>query len=202
MFLILAILAGCASSYKPLSPDRTHYSNTAKTDYLDFSYKLGVLREHGNKKYAKREDRKAIRIASVRITNNSQRSFVIGNDVLFYTGSSQLVLLDPSTLHKELKQGVPEYLLFLLLTPMQLTTGNDSTPIGFVIGPGIAFGNMIGAGSANQNFLRELNDFNLINKTVNAGETVFGLIGVRDTGYNPITLKIAEGALTDHPGSY
>lgn len=190
--LIPAFISGCASSYKPLKPDKTQYLNSTEIDQFRFSYKLGVLREHGNKKYAKREDRKAIRLASVKIVNNSPRPVVVGEDVLFYTGDSKLILLDPSILHKELKQGVPEYLLFLLLTPMQLTTGDDSTPIGFVVGPGIAFGNMIGAGAANQNFLRELNTFNVINKTINPGETLFGLIGVRDTGYNPITIKVAE----------
>jgi hypothetical protein len=89
-----------------------------------------------------------------------------------------------------LKQGVPVYLLYLLLTPMNLYTGDDVTPIGLVLGPGIAFGNMIGAGGANQNFLKELESFNLMNKSIQPGETLYGIIGIRDSGYNPITIKV------------
>jgi hypothetical protein len=49
---------------------------------------------------------------------------------------------------------------------------------------------MVGAGGANQNFLKELNTFNLINKTIKPGETVYGIIGIRDIGYNPINIKV------------
>jgi hypothetical protein len=189
LLMVPCLLFSCASSYKPLQPNYSLYSNTTKLEGIDFSYRLGVLREKGNKKYAKREDRKAIRLASVKITNNTPSAFVIGQDVGFYTGNSEFILLDPKTLHKELKQGVPEYLLYLLLTPMQFHSGDDSTPIGLVIGPGLALGNMLGAGGANQNFLKELNTFNVINKTVEPGQTVYGIIGVRDNGFNPITIK-------------
>jgi hypothetical protein len=88
------------------------------------------------------------------------------------------------------------------LTPTQLTTGSSTInsngtissasrlPIGLILGPGIAFGNMAVAGTANQNFLRELNEYNLINKTITPGQTVFGLIGVNDIGYNPVRIVV------------
>lgn len=49
---------------------------------------------------------------------------------------------------------------------------------------------MLAAGSANQNFLRELMQYNIINKTIESGQTVYGLIGIRDHGYNPINVRV------------
>ncbi len=49
---------------------------------------------------------------------------------------------------------------------------------------------MIIAGTANSNLEMELQQYNLINKTIPAGETVYGLIGVVDFGYNPIELVV------------
>jgi hypothetical protein len=195
--LSLLLLSGCASNYKSLTPDRTYYQSSSTDNGVEFSYKLGVLREHGNKKYAKREDKKAIRIASVRITNNGANDITIGKNVYFFSGNSEAYLIEPSLLHKELKQGVPEYLLFLLLTPMTLNNGDDSTPIGIAVGPGLAIGNMAAAGAANKKFLQELQKFDLVNKTIKPGETVYGLIGIRDTGYNPIFLKFRTDVTTD-----
>jgi hypothetical protein len=190
LFVSSLFLFSCASTYKPLRPDATSFGNTSKVDEITFSYKLGVLREHGNNKYAKREDRKAIRLASIKIVNNSTRPITIGKDVAFYIGNSELPLMEPAILHKELKQGVPIYLLYLLLTPMKFYSDDDEgTPIGLVIGPGVSIGNMAAAGSANKKFLAELNTFNLVNKTIEPGQTVYGIIGTRDIGYNPISLK-------------
>lgn len=193
LFALLA-LCGCASGYKSIKPDITYYQSREDYSGVELSYRMGILSEHRNKKYAKREDKKGIRVVAVRLMNNTNSPLVVGEDFRFYTGDSELPLLDPSIVHAELKQGVPIYLLYLLLSPMQLYTsdeqGNvDATPIGLFIGPGIAVGNMLGAGAANQNFLRELMQYNIINKTIEPGETVFGLIGIRDNGYNPISLR-------------
>lgn len=192
----LLFLASCASTYKPLRPDAAYYQASSSDNGVDFSYKLGVLREYGNKKYAKREDKKAIRIASVRIVNNTSTEFTIGKDAYFFAGNSEAYLLEPPILHKELKQGVGIYTLYFLLTTMTLNNGNESIPIGLGVGPAVAIGNMTTAGGANKKFLAELDKFNLINKTIKPGETVYGLIGIRDIGYNPISLRF-RSASTD-----
>src|SRR5436190_4906362 len=136
LLIALILMAGCASRYKPLRPDYAHYQNVANgPDGIDFAFRLGVLREQGNKKYAKREDKHAIRIASVRITNNLNRPIVVGNDLKFFSAQSELSLMEPAFVHKELKQGVPIYLLYFLLL-------DTTTPLGLIVGPGIALGNM------------------------------------------------------------
>ena len=84
----------------------------------------------------------------------------------------------------------------MLLTPTQLYTGEtnsngetDTFPIGLILGPGITAGNMIGAGTANTNFLNELEENYLYNKEIKAGETVYGIVGIYDFGYSPLTLE-------------
>lgn len=188
------VLGGCASGYHSLKPSTNYFQNGTEYYGVEFSYRMGVLREHGNKKYGKREDKKAIRVVSVKLVNHTNEPVVVGEDFRFYSGNSELVLINPYVAHRELKQGVPIYLLYLPLTFLQLNTYDengsvDTTPIGLFIGPGIAIGNMLGAGAANQNFLRELEQFNIINKTIEPGQTVHGLISIRDNGYNPIRLE-------------
>jgi hypothetical protein len=194
---LLLLISSCASTYKSLKPTSAYFGNSEDANGVVFSYKHGVLTESGNKKYAKREVSKAIKVVSVKIVNNSSKELTIGGNTKFYSGNSELRLIEPSTVHRQLKQGVPIYLLYLLLTPMTFNTSNsngtvNSTPIGYGVGPGISFGNMAVAGSANQNFLRELNEFNLINKKIVPGQTVFGLIGINDIGYNPVKLVITD----------
>ncbi|MBX2840138.1 MAG: hypothetical protein KTR26_00090 [Flammeovirgaceae bacterium] len=122
--------------------------------------------------------------------NNSTENIIFGKDYIVYSGNRPITLLETNFIHAQLKQGVPIYLLYLLLTPMQfISTNGESTPIGLVIGPGITLGNMIGAGSANSNFKKELENNLLNNKEIKSGETVYGLIGIVDNGYNQLTLK-------------
>ena len=98
-----------------------------------------------------------------------------------------------------LKQSSASYLWYLLLTPMNLYTNQtqngftrqtSSTPIGLVIGPGLAGGNMIAAGSANTKFEKDLLEYNINGVTIKKGETVSGLIGIRSDDYNSIKVKI------------
>lgn len=204
LVFVILLLSSCASTYKSLRPTSSYFGNVEDVNGVKFSYKHGVLAETGNKKYSKREVSKAVKVVSVKIENNSNKDLIIGQNAKFYSGNSELRLIDPSTIHHLLKQGVPIYLLYLLLSPIQLTTGSSTvnnngtvssgstTPIGLIIGPGITIGNMAVAGSANQNFLRELNEFNLINKKIAPGQTVFGLIGINDIGYNPVKLVVTD----------
>jgi hypothetical protein len=156
---------------------------------IDFSYKYGVLNERGNKKYVKKESLRGIKLVAVKITNNSDQAYVFGQNLKIHANGIPTNILEPQLIHQNLKQGVPIYLLYLLLTPMQLITEDSSTPIGLVIGPGVTAGNMIVAGSANDAFKTELESNYLYGKTINAGETVYGIIGIYDTGFSPLTVE-------------
>lgn len=185
----LLLITSCASSYNVINPKRIIYQNRQLDTEINFSYKYDVLNERGNKKYAKKETLKGIKIVAIKVVNNTDSSFIFGRDYKVYSGGNPITLLDPNVLQKQFKQNVPVYLLYLLLTPMKLYSGESETPIGYVVGPGLTIGNMAVAGGANKNFKNEIQSTYLNGRQINSGETVYGLIGIYDQGYNPLTLK-------------
>lgn len=197
LLLTVVLISSCASTYQPIKPDSLHYSSGDKKEGISLKYKYDLL----HKKYAKKEMKKGVNVVAIKITNSSEKDVVFGEDfVLSYENGNEIYLLDASDTFTSLKQSTPSYLLYLLLSPLNLYvtkttnggTETSSTPIGLVIGPGLAIGNMIAAGSANSKFKTELQDFNLAGVTIKKGETKSGLIGIRSSGYNAIRIKIIE----------
>lgn len=137
---------------------------------------------------------------AVKITNNSNEDLVFGKDVILtYDDGSKLYIMDNENVYSSLKQSPASYLWYLLLTPMNLYTNEtqngfqtqtSSTPIGLVVGPGLAGGNMIAASSANKKFKQNLLDYNINGTTIKKGESVSGLIGIRSDDYNSIKIKV------------
>jgi hypothetical protein len=202
-FISSLVFTNCASTYKSIAPKTVGFNSKVVDQDVEFSYEYGVLRMRGNKKYAKREDKKGIKVVAVRIINNTDKPLKFGENLNIYSDDRQILPLEPSLVHKQLKQGVAIYLLYGLLTATRLTTtkavssGNtvqqqttDVFPIGLLIGPPIMVGNLLVAGTANQRFLKELQEYDLSGKTILPGQKVYGLISMQDFGYNPLRLKI------------
>lgn len=106
--------------------------------------------------------------------------------------------MDPMSIKNSIKQIVPAYLPYLLLSFLNLyvTKVENGVPtteyyrIGLILGPGITIGNMAVAGGANEDMLKELNNYNILNRDIQKGETVYGIIGFSMTGYRPISLQL------------
>lgn len=193
------ILNGCASSFKSIDPRGAYYTNKLSENNIEFSYQYDILRAKGNKKYAKREDKKGIKVVAVKITNHTGGDLVLGENYHIFSGSRQIELLDKGIVHQQLKQGVAIYLLYMPLIFTTFTTYSvnsygqatvKSTPIGLIIGPGITIGNMAVAGTANANFKIELAMHTLTNKKIADGETVHALIAFQDYTFNPLSIKL------------
>lgn len=196
--LILAsvtlLLSGCAATYRPIHPPTVNYSSHDLQDGIAISYKYDVLQEKGNKKYAKKENQHYVKLVSMKITNHTDSTLNLSRDVLFYCGDRQFTPMEPEVIKQELKQIVPGYLPYLLLSFVTLDVYSESGvkryPIGLVLGPIITMGNMATAGGSNNKMKEELDEYNLINQDIRPGETVYGLIGIRDSGYDPIRLLL------------
>lgn len=200
IFLTLAIITlfnSCASAYKTINPNTINYLSTSEDNGVKLEYKYELL----NKKYKKKELAKGVRLLAIKITNNSNEDLIFGKDVkLTYDDGSTIYIMDNDNVFSSLKQSPASYLWYLLLTPMNLytntnqngfqTSESSSTPIGLVIGPGLAGGNMIAASSANKKFQTDLTTYNLNGMTIKKGETVSGLIGIRSDDYNSIKIKV------------
>ncbi len=199
-FTFVIILSGCAATYKPINPPTLNYNSHDLQDGIWLSYKYDVLREKGNRKYAKKEDKKGVKLIAIKITNNTDTVINVGKDAAFYSGQNQIFPMEPMAIKESIKQIVPGYLPYLLLTFTNLyvtkstyySVTTETYPIGLVLGPTITIGNMAVAGSANKNMLNELYDYNILSRDIQKGETVYGIIGVRDMGYIPISVKMIK----------
>lgn len=178
-----------------IQPKSINYISTNETNNVKLEYQYDLL----DKKYAKKEVKKGVKLVAIKITNNSDKDLMFGGDVkLTYENGTEIFVMENEKVFKSLKQSPATYLFYLLLTPLQFnvtkTNGNsietNSTPIGLIVGPGIAGGNMIAAGSANKKFKTEMLEYNINGTLIKKGETQYGLIGIKSDSYDSLKLKI------------
>jgi len=194
---IIVLLNSCASKYNIINPERLNYNSKTTNQGVTLNYKYNLL----DKKYAKKEVKRGVKLVAIKITNNSEKDLLFGRDMnLSYENGNDLVILEEEQVFSSIKQNTATYLLYLLLTPMTFNVNStnsngfqetkSSTPIGLVVGPGLAVGNMIAAGSANKKLKKELLDFDILGTSIKKGETVYGLIGIKSDNYDAIKIKI------------
>jgi hypothetical protein len=192
LFIAISTLTNCASGYKMIEPKSINYVSTNETDNVKLEYKYDLL----DKKYAKKEIKKGVRVVAIKITNNSEKDIMFGRDAkLTYENGTEIFVMENEKVFTSLKQSAASYLLYLLLSPINLyTTENgqqtSSTPIGLVVGPGLAGGNMIAASSANKKFKTEMLEYNINGTLIKKGETEYGLIGIKADSFDSLKLKV------------
>lgn len=204
LFLAVILLGSCASSYKSMNPKAINYVAHDLQGDLSLSYKYDILQENGNKKYAKKEDKKGVRVVAIRLTNNTDRILNVAQDVAFYSGESQIFPMEPQVIKNMLKQPAPAYLLYMFLTPVTLNiiygTSIDSYPVGLFLGPGLTLLNVATAGSANNKFMRDLTLYDILYTDIQPGESAYGIIGIRDSGFNPLYVEVIRRSQLSGPG--
>jgi len=197
-FLLITalILNSCASAYMKINPETINYASKSIDKDVLLEYKYDLLQ----KKYKKKETKNEVRLIAVKITNNTEKDIVFGQDVLLtYENGNELNVIETQKLFKTIKQSPASYLWYLLLSPVQVfsTSSNSSNggsetrnsfPLGLILGPGLAGGNIVAATTANKNFKNELTAFDISGKTITKGQTIYGLIGVNSNTYD--TIKI------------
>ncbi len=196
LLIAIALLTSCASGYKMIQPKSINYVSTNESDGVNLEYKYDLLR----KKYKKKEVTKGVKLVAVKITNNSGKDLTFGRDaILTYEDGTEIYVLENEKVFKTLKQHPATYLFYLLLSPVNLYTSSTSNgrteqtssmPIGLVLGPGIAGGNMIAASSANKKFKDEMLEYNINGTVIKNGETTYGLIGIQTNSYDALRLEI------------
>ena len=195
--IITISLLSCASGYKTIAPKSINYISKSEANDVVLEYKYNLL----SKKYAKKEDKKGVKLVAVKIANNTDRDLILGRYInLIFENGNAVNVLENDRAFTNLKQSPTSYLWYLLLTPVNFYTyktnsrgveeTTSSTPVGLILGPGLAGGNMIAAGSANKNFKNELSKFNIYGQTIKKGEVKFGLIGIMSNSYESLKLKV------------
>ncbi|GAA4504843.1 hypothetical protein GCM10023172_31800 [Hymenobacter ginsengisoli] len=175
------------------------YQSSPAGSPLQFGYQYDALRLRGrNKKYAKKEQKHGYHVVAVRVTNNTAAEINFSRDAVLYCGDRPVQPVAPQIAAQDMKQGVWIYLLYL---PLNFTIGGTTTSNGYgqttttggtylPTGPFIAGGNILGASLANANFRRDLEANDLINRNIRPGETVYGLISLREPSVAPLRLEL------------
>jgi hypothetical protein len=200
----LLFACSCAGTYKPINPRILNYNYTESSNGVSMSYQYDMLQVRRNKRYAKKEDKKNLRVVAVKVTNHTDSVLSFSNDLTWHLGGRETIPVDPLVVGKKIKQTVPTYLLLSLLniriTETEMTSRGPVTkttaflPTGFLM----AGGNMIVAGTANANFRRELNLYNLAGQKVSPGETKYGIVTFETLGREPVELRIKSRAVAQN----
>ncbi len=190
LFIGLMTLVGCASSYRSIHPPSLSYPYNESHEGLELAYRHDVLEEVGNKKFAKKERKHGIRLLAVKLKNETQESIHVGHDLQFYTGWRAIEPIGPEAAREIIKQKRGIYLLYMLFTFTTLEINDSgSYPIGLALGPGLTLRNFVVAGKANKNLLQEMHDYDLVQQTIAPGETSFGLLVIRSSGHEPLSVE-------------
>lgn len=146
----------------------------------------------------KKENKFGYRVVAVRVTNNWDREVNFTRDLNLLYGERPIAIVPSAIAAHDLRQGVAIYLLYLLLNVQVggttdprtgATTGGTFLPTG----PFIAGGNMLVASGANTNLRKELAAYDLTNRVLKPGETVYGLLSLRETAVAPLRLEPRAG---------
>lgn len=193
MLAVVIILGSCAQNYYYIQPPKLNYTASNDLQDVKLNYRYDVLREAGNKKISKRERKNKLKLVAVRITNNTDKIINIGDNAAFYSGNTAIYPIDAISLKFSLKQSIPAYLLYLLMSPVTLSINySKPIPIGLIAGPIIAGGNMLTASRANNKMYNELVQYDIMHLNIPPGETVYGLVGFRNIDYAPLTVKLIK----------
>jgi hypothetical protein len=198
---------GCAGSYTPIRANRiTNFSSvTAPSAPVEFSYQYSALMINGrNKKYNKKERKHGYQTIAVRIKNNTPNDLNFSRDLELYFGDRPVMPVPAIQAANDLKQGVWIYLLYILggtnvggsTDPRTgVVTGGTTIPWGLAV----AGGNILGASQANKNLRTEFVTSEMTNKTIRPGETLSGIISLREMNVAPLHLVLRNSAAMQTP---
>ncbi|MCM4159805.1 hypothetical protein FHG64_15765 [Antarcticibacterium flavum] len=199
LFSIVILMTSCATRYKAIEPEQLMYNSINMEGDVSLEYKYDVLR----KKYSKKEQKKDVRLVAVKITNRSNRDMIFGDDLrLTYANDNAISLMERDKIFSSLKQKPATHLFYLLLTPLTFSTTTTNSqgitqtssafPAGLIVGPGLAGANLITASSANKKFKEDLLVYDMRGKTIPAGKTVYGLVGVKAGNYDALKINVSR----------
>jgi hypothetical protein len=82
------------------------------------------------------------------------------------------------------------------MLPMQLTittgTSRDNYPVGLVVGPGLAIGNLLYASNPNSKLKEELMQYDVLGKDIKPGETGTFLLSFQNVEFGPLAVKMIK----------
>ena len=189
---IWLIATSCATTYHTISPKTLPYVGLNSQDAVAAGYRHHLLLESYNKRYYRKATKNNLSLVAVKVVNQTNRPVVVQRDVALLQSGKKLQIVEREAVYKTLKQHLIGYFLYALQPrisekydyPLEI----DRIPIGVPIG----FVNIAIGFKANRSFEEELINHDLVNRQIQPGETFYGIIGIKDSDFGPITLQFID----------
>lgn len=202
LILLVAVLAsGCAAIYKPVNPKTVEYSTNNPTQDVDFWYRYDVLAYRGNNRYSKKERKNGFSVVAVKITNNTSAPINFARDLELRITRGPVYPAEGQTAAEQMRQKVWLHLLWGLLYYSEGECdqyGNCETTAIIPFGLAIAGINIGVAANSNQKMKQEFIQYSLYNKDIAPGETAYGIIPLRDIGFQPLSVRVKPRSADDN----
>ncbi len=191
---LIATTSGCAYSYHTIDPKRITYGNEETSHGVALRYRYNVLTEAGNNRYGNKERRKALSVMAVSLTNKTDSAITITpQSIRLSMGGQGLQFVPAAAAADQLHQTVWPHIFWLLLTFNVVEKdqrGNTHTKLVLPIGLPISAINLIQGSQANRKLRENLETQALTERRLAPGETTYGLVTLRDVGYNPVQFEL------------
>lgn len=194
LLLCALLMSSCAAIYNPIEPAYLSYELAGNYNGLKLSYRYGILAELNNKRYARKENKQKIKLLVVKIENTTNQTLVMGKDFSLTSNGQAIEFINSAEAYQKLKQKNWPALGFLLLAltpPVQTTNGASVAdfPLGMVVGPMLAAGNIFVAINANKQFQSELQSNTILGSAIKPKETSYGIVIINAAAESPIEIK-------------
>ncbi len=193
LLLLTMLASSCASIYKPVAPETVEYVTNNPSKEVDFWYRYDVLAYRGNNRYSKKERKNGFTIVAVKITNHTSAPINFVRDLELRITRGPVYPAESETAAETIRQKVWIHLLWGLLYYYEM----ECDPYGYCemttfipFGLAIAGINIGIASSSNSKMKQEFRKYSLYNKDIAPGETVYGIVPLRDIGFQPLSLRI------------
>lgn len=182
---LVALLTGCASSYKSVSYDTLDSTGVQSTEGLDIAYRYEAQPGY----YGKKASKRGYDVVAVRVTNTLDAPVTLNTSTLrLQAGGTPVAPIRPDIVTDNIKQPVWSYLLWNLAN-LTIYDGEGDFVAFIPVGLGISILNMVQSSSANGRVERAYTEQSLMGRTIAPGETVDGLLFLSTTGFAPLTFE-------------
>lgn len=201
-WVVLSLLfTQCAFKYRPVHPPTVRYVVREKGRDLDYAYLYNVLSfrnnaSRPNTKYAKREQKYGYQIVAVRITNKTTDTLNYSDDIEITTDLGKVQLVPNEQAAWEIRQKLWPHLFWIYanfrVDDCVFDCRGDANGSFIPLGYFLMTRNLLRAHFANTKLKQEFAEYNLYERNIKPGETVYGIIAIKSVAFQPLYIRRRE----------
>jgi hypothetical protein len=185
-------------------PSLNYYETKTVNETLRVAYRYHVQEITNNRYYAKKETRYDLASVAVKIENLSSVPITITRkNFKIYSGNLEKVVMSPAMYASKVKQRVGVHMLHALWGPWGISYSEDTygksevhgyyIPAGLIVG----IGNAVRASNANKENKATLEIYEIWNKEISPGKTLYGLITIESHSDEPLSFAFQNNTKPD-----